>query len=99
MKPSRSMDPRLTVHKQLRPQERNVLQLVVFNPGSSRDSLAALASLSPNTLGSYLYDLSKADLVHCRGFGRGATWWPGAAPPAVVQIARNPLLNSVWSMA
>lgn len=99
MKQSRCTHPRLILDQRLRKKEFAVLLLVRGNAGSNRTHLARQAGLSPNTMGSYLHDLSKARLVHCTGVGRSAAWWPGAAPPPVVPIARNPMLNSVWSMA
>lgn len=83
----------------LRPREREVLAILAIQPGKARGDYAKLLGVTPNSAGAYLDALQAIGLVHARGFGRGAKWWPGESPPAVVEVARHRVVNSVWSMA
>jgi hypothetical protein len=99
MKLARRMDPDLILHKMLRPREIEVVRVVTTQPGLMRAAYAESLGVAPNSISAYLDALQVAGLVHRRGFGRGATWWPGAEPPKVVEMARVKVVNSVWSMA
>lgn len=96
MKPAR----RYTIAAdRLRPREQTALELVQQSPGKTRAEYAEALSIRPATMGDVFDALKYVGLIHVRGFGRGATWWPGAEPPKVVEMARVQMVNSVWSMA
>jgi hypothetical protein len=99
MKIPRSQQPGLLAQK-LRAREQQALDLVLATPGIGAADVAQAMAIQTITAGNYLNVLTIAGLVHCRGYGRWAGWWPGQAPPAAVQMSRTPLgPNSVWSMA
>ena len=85
--------------QKLWPREQDALDIVTANPGISCSEVAERMGIKSTTAGNYLYQLSVARMVHCRGYVRWATWWPGEAPPKVVEIARVKRVNSVWGMA
>jgi hypothetical protein len=84
--------------KKLWPREREALDIVTAEPGIGASELAERMGVKSTTGGNYLNQLSVARMVHCRGYGRWATWWPGEAPPKVIEVARRPLMNSVFAM-
>lgn len=88
-----------SLHAQkLWPREQEALDIVTASPGLGCAEIAERMGIKSNSAGNYLNQLTVAKLAHCRGYGRWATWWPGDQPPKVVEIARRPLLNSVWGM-
>jgi DNA-binding IclR family transcriptional regulator len=86
--------------KRLWPREQEALAIVTAEPGIGCAEIAERMGVKSTTAGCYMNQLSVARMVHCRGYGRWATWWPGEAPPKVIEVARVKLgPNSVWSMA
>ncbi len=86
--------------QKLWPREQQALDILTAEPGLGCADIAQRMNIKPNTAGNYLNQLGVARMAHCRGYGRWATWWPGEAPPKVIEVARVKLgPNSVWSMA
>ena len=86
--------------QKLWPREREALDIVTADPGLGCAEIAERMGIKSSTAGCYMNQLSVARMAHCRGYGRWATWWPGEAPPKVIEVARAKLgPNSVWSMA
>lgn len=87
------------LEKRLRLREQQALDIVTQEPGLGAAEIAERMGIQSTTAGNYMNCLSTIRLVHCTGFGRWATWWPGEAPKPT-QIARTPMgPNSVWNMA
>lgn len=84
--------------QKLWPREQDALDIVTANPGIACSEVADRMGIKSTSAGNYLNQLTVARMVHCRGYGRWATWWPGDQPPKVVQIARRPMVNSVFGM-
>ena len=85
--------------QKLWPREKEALDIVTAEPGLGCAEIAERMGIKSNTAGNYLNQLTVARMAHCRGYGRWATWWPGEGPPKTVQMARRPVVNSVWGMA
>lgn len=84
----------------LREREKQILVILQSSPGKQRGEYAKEIGVAPNSMGAYLDALAAIGLCHSRGYGRGATWWPGEAPPKVIEVARVKLgPNSVWGLA
>lgn len=84
--------------QKLWPREQEALDIVTSRPGIGCAEIAEAMGIKSTSAGNYLNQLTVARMVHCRGYGRWATWWPGDQPPKVVQIARRPMVNSVFGM-
>jgi hypothetical protein len=99
MKIPRVHQPSLFAQR-LRPREQATLDIVKANPGIACGDVAKRMGVKQTTATNYLNALMLARLAHSRGLGRGSAWWPGEAPKAAIQIARNPMgPNSVWGVA
>lgn len=85
--------------QKLWPREQEALDIVTSRPGIGCAEIAEAMGIKSTSAGNYLNQLTVARMVHCRGYGRWATWWPGDQPPKVVEIARVKMVNSVWGMA